>query len=147
MTTHRIALCLATAAAVALLPAANACAESAVLVIGSVEVRGTKKDGKTAWDIGGGAPDLIVSVERTSAPKGEKHLTAVRMNTLDATLNSSALDVDAGDEIEIRVLDDDVSGSDEIGKFSFEVTREFIKSGEARLEFDQVKTLVLRLRK
>ena len=128
-----------------LLPAANAAA--ATLAIGSVEVRTTKEDGKTAWDVGGGAPDLKVSVQRVSKPKGEKHTTATQKDTFKATFNRKALDVDAGDEIEIRVLDEDLNSDDEVGKITLEITAEMLKSGEKELAFGQVNKLRLRFEK
>ena len=120
-------------------------ADDALLVIGGVRVRTTKADGKSSWDSGGGAPDIKISVERTSEPKGERHVTAPRRDCFEADFNRRALGVDVGDVIEILVLDEDLTRDDEIGKTSREVTATMLKSGVITLAFDQVDELILRL--
>lgn len=118
-------------------------AEPAMLVIERVEVRTVKSNGK-AWDGGGGAPDLKVSVERTSKPKGEKHITAPQKDTFKAIFNCKALEVQTGEEIEIRVLDEDFSSDDEVGKISQKITARMLKNREVEISFDQVNKLVLK---
>jgi hypothetical protein len=132
--------------AVALLSPVVAAAEStATLVIERVEVRTTKDDGKTSWDAGGGAPDIKVTVERVSEPKGETHATSTEEDKFKATFNRKALGVDEGDRIEIRVLDEDVAADDRIGGIEHKITAKDLKSGEIELAFDQVDKLILRL--
>ena len=118
-------------------------AEPAMLVIERVEVRTVKPNGD-AWDGGGGAPDLKISVERTSTPKGEKHVTAVQKDVFKPIFHCKALEVQAGDEIEIRVLDEDVASDDEVGKIKRKITGEMLKNREVDLSFDQVDKLVLK---
>ena len=117
-----------------------------LLIIGDIEVRKTKADGRSAWDPRGGLPDLRVSVERISEPAGERHITAARKNQLKVDFNRTAIEVDAGDELEIQVYDDDVGGDDEVGKIRHKVTQQDLKKGEIQLSFDQVIQLNLRLK-
>ena len=118
-------------------------ADPAMLILERIEVRTVKANGKP-WDGGGGAPDLKISVERISAPKGEKHITAVQANLFKAFFHCKALEVQADDEIEIRVLDDDVSSDDEVGKIKLKITAEMLKNREMEVSFDQVDKLVLK---
>ena len=118
-------------------------AEPAMLVLERVEVRTVKSNDKP-WDGGGGAPDLKISVERTSAPKGEKHITAVQEDVFKAIFHCKALEVQADDEIEIRVLDEDIAGDDEVGTIKRKITAEMLKNREVEVSFDQVDKLVLR---
>jgi hypothetical protein len=115
-----------------------------LLVIERVEVRPTKEGGETAWDVGGGAPDLKVSVERTSAPAGEKHITAPRKNVYQADFNRTALEVEANDELKFQVLDEDVGHDDEVGTISRQISAEELRSGKLELSFGQVTKLILR---
>jgi hypothetical protein len=134
------------ALAIVVLPPLLAKAESAAtLIIERVEVRTTKDDGKSSWDAGGGAPDILITVERISEPKGEKHATSTAEDSFKATFNRKALGVDEGDRIEIRVLDEDVAADDEIGEIRHKITAKDLKSGEIELAFDQVDKLILRL--
>jgi len=105
------------------------------LIIDSIEVRKTKDDGKSSWDSLKGLPDLIVSIERISKPAGEKHITVPKKNVLKADLNRSAMDVDAGDELEIIVTDEDVGADDLVGKIKRKLTADEIKSGKLELSF------------
>src|SRR5215210_5153338 len=88
--------------------------ESATLKLVSVEVRKTKPGG-AAWDPGGGAPDLKVTVERKAKPAGEKFTSKVVPDAYDAKLDVKTLKVKEGDEIEVTVLDEDVGSDDRIG--------------------------------
>lgn len=115
-----------------------------LLIIDSIEVRKTKDDGKSSWDSLKGLPDLIVSIERVSKPAGEKHITAPKKDVLKADLNRSAMDVDAGDELEIIVSDEDVGADDLVGKITRKLTADEIKSGKLELSFGQVRSLILK---
>jgi hypothetical protein len=115
-----------------------------LLVIERVEVRPTKEGGDSSWDVGGGAPDLKVSVERTSAPAGEKHITAPRKNVYEADFNRTVLEVEANDRLEFRVLDEDVGSDDEVGTISRKISAEELRSGKLELSFGQVTRLILR---
>jgi hypothetical protein len=127
----------------ALIPRFSEAANPAMLVIERIEVRTVNQKGK-AWDGGGGAPDLKISVERISAPKGEKHITAVQENRFKAVFNCKALEVQSGEEIEIRVMDEDVSSDDEVGTIKQKITAEMLKTRELEISFDQVDKLILK---
>ncbi len=120
------------------LPTSGLRADDALLVVGGVKVRTTKADGRSSWDSGGGAPDIKISVERTSEPRGERHITASRKDCFEATFNRRALGVDVGDVIEILVLDEDLTRDDEIGKTSCKVTATMLKSGEIKFSSSQM---------
>lgn len=128
---------------VAMVSADVRAADPAMLVIERVEVRTVKANGKP-WDGGGGAPDLKISVERTSAPKGEKHITALQEDRFKAIFHCKALEVQLGEEIEIRVLDDDATSDDEVGTIKRKITAEMLKNREMEVSFDQVDKLVLK---
>ena len=123
----------------------ESCFAGRLLVIESVEVRKTKDNGK-AWDAAGGLPDLRVSVERTSKPAGEKHITAPRKNNLKPEFNRTAIEVDDDDELELVVLDEDVGADDEAGRVERRFTSEELKSGKLELSFGQVVRLTLRFK-
>lgn len=123
---------------------ASPCLAARLLIIDSIEVRKTKDDGKSSWDSLKGLPDLIVSIERVSKPAGEKHITAPKKDVLKADLNRSAMDVDAGDELEIIVTDEDIGADDLVGKIKRKLTADEIKSGKLELSFGQVRSLFLK---
>ncbi len=83
-------------------------------------------------------------MERISAPKGEKHITAVQEDRFKAIFHCKALEVEVGEEIEIRVLDEDVSSDDEVGTIKRKITAEMLKNRELEVSFDQVDKLVLK---
>ena len=123
---------------------ASPCLAARLLIIDSIEVRKTKDDGKSSWDSLKGLPDLIVSIERVSKPAGEKPITAPKKDVLKAALNRSAMDVDAGDELEIIVTDEDIGADDLVGKIKRKLTADEIKSGKLELSFGQVRSLFLK---
>ena len=117
-----------------------------LLVIGDVEVRDTKSDARSARDPRGVLPDLRVSIERVSEPAGEQHITAVRKGTLKVDFNRTAIEIDAGDELQINVDDDDIGADDDVGEIRHRITQSGLKNEEIQLSFDQVIGLTLRLK-
>ena len=114
--------------------------ESAALRIASVKVR-TTKPGGAAWDAGGGAPDLRVSVEKKARPAGEKFTTRVIRDTFEAKYHVTTFKVKDGDEVEITVTDEDAAGDDRVGRLKKRVTAEMFREGEAEWSFGEVLSL------
>jgi hypothetical protein len=117
----------------------------AMLVVGEVEVKPTKADGRR-WDIGiEGLPDpRVYVVNRT---RNFYRSTKMVKDTLRAEFNEETVEVRAGDEVYLRVDDVDVQLDDLIGEYRFRVTAEMIERGEMELSFAQVKRLTLRFRR
>ncbi len=116
--------------------------ESAALRVASVEVR-TTKPGGAAWDAGGGAPDLRVSIEKRARPAGEKFTTKVVRDTFEAKYHVTTIRVEDGDEVEITVTDEDAAGDDQVGRLKKRVTAEMFREGEAEWSFGEVLSLRL----
>jgi hypothetical protein len=131
------AVCLLMAAGPA---AAQPDRESGTLKLVSVEVRKTKSGG-AAWDPGGGAPDLKITVERKARPAGEMFTSKVIPDAHDAKLDVKTLKVKEGDEIEVTVLDQDVGNDDRIGRHKVKVTKAMLRKGQADWSFDDVLSL------
>lgn len=115
--------------------------KSADLIVQSVKVHTTKKNGE-AWDAFGGAPDLKVSVRKTEKG-GAMHTTKVKKDTFEATFGERTIRVSVGDEIEVIVSDEDEKFHDKVGEKTFKITAEMLKKREVKWEFDRVLTLVL----
>jgi hypothetical protein len=114
---------------------------SADVVVHSVKVHTTKKDGKP-WDILGGAPDLMVFV-RKAGTGGQKHTTKVKKDSFEATFGERTLRISVGDEIEVIVYDQDEKLHDKIGEKTVKITQDMLKKREAKWDFDRVISLVL----
>ncbi len=137
--------CVAFALVAPLLGAATARGageESAALRIASVKVR-TTKPGGAAWDAGGGAPDLKVSIEKRARPAGEKFTTKVIRDTFEAKYHVTTIKVKDGDEVEITVTDEDAAGDDQIGRLRKRLTAKMFREGEAEWSFGEVLSLTL----
>lgn len=123
-------------------PEPVAAARRVVLIVGSLEVKPTKANGKS-WDAFNGLPDPSVTVENLTARSSYR--TAKADDTLKATYDLRTVVVREGDEVRILVEDVDVQYHDAIGEHRLRVTTELLEKGEATLEFGQVKRLTLRL--
>ena len=115
--------------------------KSADVVVQSVKVHTTKKGGE-AWDLGGGAPDLMVAVRKTEKG-GAKHTTKVKKDAFEASFGERTIRVSVGDEIEVVVSDEDERFHDKVGETTVKVTEEMLKKREVKLEFGRVISLVL----
>jgi len=114
--------------------------ESATLKIISVKVRPTKPGGG-AWDVGNGAPDLKISLQRQARPAGEKFVTKVAPDTLEAKFNVRTIKVKVGDTIDVQVLDEDQALHDTIGKVEKKITAAMLRKGEDEWSFGEVLSL------
>ena len=99
--------------------------KSADVVVHSVKVHTTKKNGD-AWDIGGGAPDLVVSVRKTEKG-GARHTTKVKKDAFEASFGERTIRVTVGDEVEVVVYDEDERFHDKVGETTVKVTEEMLK--------------------
>jgi hypothetical protein len=122
-------------------PAEDGTKKTADLIVQSVKVQTTKKNGDP-WDALGGAPDLKVSVRKTEKG-GAAHTTKVKKDTFEAAFGERTLRVSVGDEIEVVVYDEDEKFHDKVGEKTVKVTAEMLKKREVKWEFDRVLTLVL----
>ncbi|MGE3817887.1 MAG: hypothetical protein AB7I30_00480 [Isosphaeraceae bacterium] len=114
--------------------------DTATLKIKSVKVRATKPGG-ASWDVGGGAPDLRVSIQKKSRHAGEKFISQVKPDTFEATYEVETLRVEDGDTIEVLVVDEDAVNHDLVGKVSKKITGEMIRAGEAEWSFGEVLSM------
>lgn len=118
-----------------------------VVVIKSVSVEKTKKDG-SSWDINNGAPDLSVIVRNASETDSKKFETKEKEDTFSAEYNTpTTVKVRADQTLEIHVVDNDVASDDTIGKTEVKVTSEILKDGKVELkDFGQVIRLELEMK-
>ena len=114
---------------------------SADLVVQSVKVHTTKTGGE-AWDLLGGAPDLMVAV-RTTEKGGARHTTKVKKDAFEASFGERTVRVSVGDEVEVVVYDEDERLHDKVGETTVKVTEDMLKKREVKLEFGRVLTLVV----
>lgn len=112
-----------------------------VLSVRSVEVE-TKKANGQDWDPLGGAPDLYVLVR----VNGVEAQTGEALNTFNAFYGNKVGRVEAGDEVNIVVMDSDpFDAHDFVGAVRFTVTQRMIDNGRIDLDFGQVRQLTLDL--
>ena len=114
---------------------------SADVVVQAVKVHTTKKGGE-AWDLLGGAPDLMVAV-RKAEKGGAKHTTKVKKDAFEASFGERTIRVSVGDEVEVVVYDEDERLHDKVGETTVTVTEEMLKKRELKLEFGRVISLTL----
>ena len=115
--------------------------QSADVIVQSVKVHTTKKGGE-AWDLLGGAPDLMVAVRKTEKG-GAKHTTKVKKDAFEASFGERTVRVSVGDEVEVVVYDEDERLHDKVGETTVKVTEDMLKKREVKLEFGRVITLVV----
>ncbi len=113
------------------------------VIVHSLKVHTTKANG-AAWDILGGAPDLKVTVTKLGKFKSS-HTTQVKRDVFEALIDEKTVRVSEGDEIELHAIDEDVNLDDTIGKKTIKITKEMLQEGEAKLTFDRVILLLLKL--
>lgn len=112
------------------------------LILDTIELQPAKADGRK-WDVGlDGLPDpRITIVNRTL---GARYASATRRDVLEAEFDERTVPVREGDELYLRVEDEDVQLDDLVGEHRLRLTREMIDTGELELTFGQVKRLTLR---
>jgi Ca2+-dependent lipid-binding protein len=102
----------------------------------------SKKAGGADWDALGGKPDAFVEAsilgERQAVVATKNSST--KQNTLKPDWNESVLEVNIGDEIRIRIYDEDLQVNDLIGEYSFTVTKQMVGSGDQSTSFGQVES-------
>ena len=108
----------------------------------SLQVEETKANG-SAWDVGGGKPDLmlIVSNERS----GKTVITKVAKDSYSVAFDpkARALEVEDGDILDILVLDEDILDSDIVGISRKAITGGVLANKELDLSFGRVRQLRL----
>jgi hypothetical protein len=72
-----------------------------------------------------------------------EYRTITVQDTYKANFNSGTLQVEAGDQIDIRVFDADPIVDDLAGKTELLLTREILEKGAVDLKFGQVRSLKL----
>jgi hypothetical protein len=112
------------------------------LMLAYVEVKETNTDGK-AWDINNGKPDLFVRIKNLSDSSIKEWTSKTMDDTFKATFNVPVFNVVEGQELEIEVLDSDVTVNDSAGKTKYTLTKERMKEGHVILTFSQVTGLRL----
>jgi hypothetical protein len=123
----------------------NAKAATCRVILGTVKVKETNKDGN-AWDINNGKPDLFVRI-RNLTNKGVKDFdTNEKEDTFEADFNVATILAQEGDEIQFEVLDKDVAANDTIGKMRVRLTAEVLKKGTHNFTFDQVRSMTVEFR-
>jgi hypothetical protein len=118
------------------------------LSIKSAVIADAKSDGRP-WDPTGNAPDPYAGAStvnvRTSQPTSAQ--TSVRQNTHRPEWDGVVLTVAAGDEVTLKLWDDDLVSNDAIGEYRFTVSAEMAEAGEQTVSFAQVKELRFILRR
>jgi hypothetical protein len=118
------------------------------IVIRNVKVLPTKSESKggKAWDVFGGAPDLKVALINRAT--NSAYYTGVLKDTYSGDFDIAALWVREGDDILVRVIDEDFQFDDPIGEKTVQITPEVIEKGAIELtSFGQVESLRLEVRK
>ena len=117
------------------------------LVLGKVKVAETKADGKSAWDVNDGKPDITISVKNLTDTVQKEVVTESKDDVFEATFAATTVLVSPGQKLRIQVLDKDIAENDIIGESTFDVNEDFLKKGTHTLAFGQVKSLVIEFRK
>jgi hypothetical protein len=112
------------------------------LTVDSISVSRNKSNGKS-WDGFGGKPDLQVMIRVGYGVLGDKGHTSKSQNRTSVTFNEPIVNVDAGDEITITVIDVDALEDDIVGKLKVTITQSMIDKGSVDWSFDQVNSMKL----
>jgi hypothetical protein len=136
---------VADLAATAVAQEEKAKAATCRVILGTVKVKETNKDGN-AWDINNGKPDLFVRI-RNLTQKGIKDFDSnEKEDTYEADFNVATILAQEGDEVQFEVLDKDVAANDTVGKVTIKLTPEVMKKGTHNLTFDQVRSMTIEFR-
>ncbi|MCC6551407.1 MAG: hypothetical protein IT372_00100 [Polyangiaceae bacterium] len=119
-------------------PRADVGPQPYTLTVVSATVAPRKRDGK-GWDVGDGAPDVVVEVRVIGAGNGSVR-TSRADDTTSPTWNESGLvTINKGDRLVAVVVDKDVIEDDPIGT----IEQQFTKAGRLTLSGTSVTSLIL----
>lgn len=112
--------------------------------LASLQVEKTKASG-SAWDVGGGLPDLMVLVSNERS--GKTFISKVKKDTDVVTYDKAPiLEVSEGDILDFLVLDEDLIDSDIVGISRIAITTELLAKKQLDLSFGRVTQLRIEFR-
>lgn len=136
---------LAAAAVVAC--AGLASAGELKLYLQSAEIKEQKSTGED-WDVFAGKPDPFVEASVLGDKKAVKRSgkTGTEKNTHKPSWDESVVTVEVGDEILLKLWDEDLAQHDLIGEYRFTVKAEMLAGDDVVVSFGQVKELKFKIK-